>query len=1574
MDLRPSSTLTIEPELILPKNKANADFMYMYLNKYKSKTIPFMQRLWMAPLFPTIVADPKFGAKAEAMRKANVLLQKRVPAGFLTLRKVLDPTDPHFYVSVPMFVFSGTDPSRLFNFVQMFTEKNVADDAHHTTQELPNVDPVRVTQRIISGNRVLDANPSLTSEQRQNLRNCLIQERIVQRGGAMVVFLDFRVSKEEAQQLAATPWLELRAMDLYPLMLQWVQSGFGTRAAVAGQKRMRPAAAAFSLSKVAHTLPKDQTSVARCNEFNLSIDAHGKEMYVPKNLNNILQYEDKFTQACTREGSSDFSLLVLDDESAGLLEQEKDIRTKLPANTPVLVDWLNSRYSYTQAQGNLRVQDISRFRAMDDSHALTILSRRAMISEYIYEFQLMAHAVGYTTPIQFVESDFAVTAAEDGAGLADVQKQRLKEKANEPNEYFKVAFGLYNTLEQQDAVAWIDIAKNGFGLFRPLARWLEGAMNACLQHMQVLNTRYTVSYVTHKLASLVMLVEYTKDVPALRTRANSLREAALNQEITKDYEVEAIPMAEGIPGFLPHQKKIRNLLKDSPDFAILPVQAGGGKTPVIVTDVLLEIKHNRSAPYLIMCPPHLVPQYVSEINHFTKGKLNVIPITSHVVRSQGLERLQSIIKDAPRNTVVVVDYNVLRYKPAGLMSSACYGTSTIELYPVVMFLRQFNFQYVACDEAHWLKNDSARSRASMAFIVDIPKKRLASGTMAHDSPSDLAIQISMLDPTLLGSREEFNARYGEKIRGDRVVEWKGGASNAARMIFHDIKQRVVVAGAMRKEWAAVLPEVIAKYNRVDLTPKQREVYNIILEGVLEKIREAAKNNPALAKFFENRAGENKTTDEDAEDTGNTPEDQKREEDLDEDDGAGLEALLHIHLARLEQFVTAPGKDILGKQMLTGDDLISPKVREVAELIRKYKTGWKERDRDTGVEKSYGPIKGKILIFTNYTESAEAIFEQMPDDLRGSGLLYRASEKIEAGAAFESDDRIDWMVGVSQSMDTGLNLQFCQALLRVETVWNPGTLEQGNARLNRPEFKKNLDRDRIYFHTIVANRTVDVTKASRLISKVITVGKFDNQESSYYDKVPDVEVIRMSLESITEMNDWDEDLMSYMQAYREFNEAQSDDFADYRESQGWPEKMTTEDRAKLIQTFDRCEDPKDAMLMHTPVYVPGGTVPFDSHLGLIRLDHFLRQEEFAITGSMEAGEGGEGEDEEMDEKSAKKEAQIRAFESAAGLPCHTDCGEGVIVRVNLGSLKKVAVAFPDGTFSEAFRMSSVWVPKSAAVKKLKDIRQTVAQSVGLPLTAPTQTPMQDMKTVDENKRLVNKIQKLRKDKVEKVEEKKTKDEISVTLKFIASNGFLGISFEPGEENERASKALQAVGFRPSPAYVRTEVKTGIMLRRLIEAWSEKGFVPDEVVKKGRAGETKSTFFDMYMMLRQKKTKDYLSVYQFVKKADVVNFYRQEFKPSSKPEVIKPYPIFENGRAYVALPMSGQAGTRKAIQVKTPGIRWVHPKPEMTFFGSKVAVGQKIQEILSLGIQIINLKELQKQKQNIINMKVRKAENV
>lgn len=1521
--LRSTTNLVVPKHLQLPRKELKSNFLYVYSAAYTGLEPVFMQRLWLASFFPEITRDPSFGKNRKGVRQYAQFAEKYQKAGMIKLKKVNDPEDPHFVVAVPLAEFSRYDVADYVRRLRLWFTDGKGDDPEVTTnaiaEELKRTSEAsQVQQRQVMASEVIPR-LGLDAKAQLELRECFFGLRLQYSGGLAVVFADFKISKAEAQQLTTTDWPLIRNVDMYPLLLQWQVSLWGYR--------HNAPVASFPMSKISKTLPPVQEGQARVNEFGLSIAPDGSPIWLPEKLDNTTRYEDLYSQIGDK---GDDTFCLIDMVSAGTaVATGEELRVKLPANIPVLIDWVNNRFAYTQGNGVLKIQDLSRFKAADAAHARNLLKHWNVDVDQVGMFASMGETAGVKNALFFTEEEAKDVEAHDPI----IAARLMASGGVTVQDYMESAVNYHKRFISDDKwPVMADISIEGDSIWRPLARFIDQVQAAVISNLDAVNHKYSVSGTASRLGIMTVIAKYGNDLTNTLAKANSICAAAQNQGVDPNWTPPSIPLIMDNPerpfSLLPHQVKVRNLLKDSPDFAILPVQAGGGKTPLAIIDVLTEIKANRNQPYLIMCPSSLVAQYVKEVTYFTGGKVNVIPIVSDVLFRNGYERITQMIASAPRNTVVVVNYDVLRNRAYDV----CYGTTNVKIYPVIELLRQFNFGYALLDESHFMKNDSQRTRAAMVLIADIPKKRLASGTMAHDSPSDLALQVAMLDPTLFGSRDEFNKRFGAEVKGGRVIEWK---PQAQQQIMSMIKSRIVVAKAMRKEWAALLPKAIELMHRVDMSDAQRAVYQAILTEALDKIREDAKTNPSLKKFFENKPAQIERPQKDGDEGADEEADEEAENVADESAGEDLESLLGFYLARIEQFLTAPGKDELGARLLKGADLRSPKVNMILKIVEDHiKSG----------------IEGKVLIFTNYIESAEEIFEAASPELKRMGILYTAAGKVEDGAAFESNPNKKWMVGVENSMNTGLNFQHVSRLIRVENVWNPGTLEQGNSRINRPEMKKADRRDHIYYDWIVTNNSVDVTKISRLISKIIAVSKFENTDNPAYEALPDVPVIPMNAESIESRNSW-EDLAEYAQAYKEHNQVKHDDYEEYRRKHG---DLT-------LTPLREAPTPKDAAIMAEVPYVAGLEVFKGAERGLIRLDEYLRQN------PIEA-EGEDGEDEDEAAEMADKR-RLELANSLKGQPVHTEFGDGIIKSVAIKS-KLVNVQLPAG-YLVRVRLSAAFVI-TKKLQKGMTARQQMAKAISadMPMTKPVDVKPARLRVDNAALRKAEKErEEQEKEEVLQQKQREVEQALNVELQFNVSNGFLGIVYYP-EEGADASAALQALGFRPVEPYVFAEVHNAQQLIRQFNKWYAEGFRFEKNFQKtGAVGAIK----DLAEVLKKGALKSGFINYRFSSRNQLQNFFRMELKPSTSRTEFKPYPMIEDGRAYLVMHLRGQPATMEAMKVKSPGIRWQKSAPCYVYYGLNTdKISGKMREILGAGIQVANITDLQKEFKKLKKQKFRNEE--
>jgi hypothetical protein len=1519
MKLRPSTNLIVPQHLALPRPKLKTGFFYVYGSHFPGSPVLYMTRLWASMFFPSITFDPKFG-QGRNRAKIGDALRKLTRPSYLKVKIDRNFKDPHILVSVPVFSVSTTSPMSAFTFLyDHFVKERRSSESITLTAEQDA--EVKALASLLKGEtpdaqeitfsplQVARSLKHLNQNDQGLLKQSLQCVRIVRKKGLAVFFIDFKVSREEAQQLTTTEWHQLREIDIYPL-LQWTMTAFGER---------QPAPlASFPISKIALSLPASHVEAARVNEHGLSIGPNGKPYYLPRSIDRqqTVEYEDAYTQAGMRPDGS-YALTDI-HEGAEAMEAGTEVKVKLPKSVPVLIDWVNNKYSYTDTNGLLHVMDLMRFRKAEIPHIRILLAEHFITEERMEMFFNIGKAAGVK------DLEFRPTQADIDQSPYTIQHELMR--CDTPKKWFDASLMGWQIEKDKEELPFCQMSESAYLPFRPLAEFLKLICKEVLANLAAVYRAYSVRTVMENLSCLILMAEYNGRFAQVQAEDLVIRRPAIEQGTAANWELPECPLINKARpiSLIPHQVKVRNLLRESPLFALIPVQAGGGKTLLLLTDILYEIQRGNPGPFIILCPGHLVSNYVNEVLYFTGGRMNVMPVTSAVLREHGVERLQEMMEALPINSLVVVDYDTLKYR----QQTICYGTTPVFLYPVIDFLRQFRFAYAGLDESHRVKRDTARTKAAMCLITDIPKLRLASGTMAHDSPSDIAMQVASMDPTLFGTREDFNRKYGLRVSGGRVMHWKEGAQELIR---HKINSRIVVAGAMRKEWAAFLPTKREWIGGVRLTTNQQLVYDAILEETLEKIQEDARENKELAKFLKPQ-------------TMVVSDDPEGDEDdpLDEDAGSDLASLLRPYLARLERFLLAPGKDELGAKLLEGEDLISPKAKAVIERVKLHLFGGKVKD-SAGVEQQIEPTPGKVLIFTNYIISAEAIWELAGPELQKCGILYKAEDKSECVGRFEKLDSMLWMVGVEQSMNEGLNFQFVSRTIRPEAVWNPGTLEQGNSRTGRPQLKTVDQRTSVYYDSLVVNRTIDITKTARLISKIIAVAKFENSENPEFQTIPDVPIIKMSLESIQMFNEWEyvddehPGLASYAEALSIYEQVRNRDYERYL--------------AQYVQRYGNrpvrteipiADDPEGSGFMASVPYVPGSDIPLKERIKAVRVDDYLDQLEDDLV-------------EDSDDEQTGDVALARKIEYLKTLRVHTCFGEGQIRRCGPNS-KHVTVQL-DSDYSVAVRKSACFMLQG---KIQENVREALASRLDLDL----QKVRHVSATLFKESRQKSKARLLREQhaqaRAERVRIRERRKALNIKLSLVLSNGYFGLSYDT-DDNQRAMQTLQAHGFRSSPAFYFAKLNSGADLATQLNEWQEQGLEPDRKMLK----DAQRWFAEVYQQLEEGITGQ-RSINR-LNRAEVPNFYQLKHVASSDRNAVKPYPVVENGEIFLVLPKENQAWTKNAIRYSS--LEWFEGDPSLTYFGSIKDVLRVASALKSSGITVRNAASINRSFKKLRGLTVR-----
>lgn len=1529
--VRPEATLSQNPNFVQPKGVRGKGFEYFFMNRMSAKR-PF----WgMASLVASYLADESlpFAGVTKQLQKAYA---RQVVGDFQKSWKALamselvnvrkNAADSNFDIVVPILAINGNE-SAARNLLLYAGLDPATEDVRARLE--PGV--VNIADMKLRGN----------ISQKDVAEWAAADAKLICRviSGYLVFMIHYKANRGQIQQLVNEEFQFIRPMDVYGPVYEWTSSYFGQQG--------RSPAFSMPLRQIARSVKAAAEGLevpVRTSEANLLTDEHGDLFWIPTELDDIKRFEDTYSAAYNHEDSGVFGVADM------MTEGKPTERRKPPTPMPVYVDWVNLKFSYTNQRGRLEVKSLDRSYPATPTHLIRFMNRRVE-SEKTKTFlqEVFSLGVFYNMPNRGFQPFFAEASRflAQNEGI-EVQNLRLSDLMGTAVE------GVYaETLPEG-----VDF----FNMCKGILRRIEDSP-------ELAYARYSVTTILSIRGALRAMVDNWKNLAALESKDREARNSYLNQKVDPNYALPEIPFIAANRGLLPHQGKTLNLSKDSPANVLYPVEAGGGKTMIYITDLLREMGHFKTpGPYIIMCPSHLVAQYVKEIVYATDGRVNAIAISSYTVRRQGLDRLKTLIMASPVNTVLIVDYNVVTLRNRAI----AYGPDTIRVFPIVEFVRQFAAQVVYSDETHYLKSESTRQQAVHRLISDIPKRRGASGTFAPDTIKDLVKQASLFDPSIFGTMQDFINEFALEVRGTKVLQWKPGTEARVKQI---MKDNFIYAEARRKEWAAILPSPKEAFWRVDLSDNQMKVYRQILDQVVETIMAEMEKNQALRDLLSKSNSEDGDSDDEVEDSG-----------------ISLDSLLKPYLARLERFITAPGKDPLGATMLTGDDLISPKVRKIIELTMKH------------IEDQ---IPGKVLIFTNYNLSAEAIYEAFPESFRDSVVFYTAANKEACGAEFEKNDSKLVMVGVEQSMNTGLNLQFASRLIRCETVWVPGTLEQGNARIGRPNIKGGEDRPFIYYDWIVGNNTIDVTKVSYLMAKTISVAKYTEAGNSRFDDLEVPPLFPMTLDMIQANNDFDTTLVDYFQKYEAYKLAVADEYAEYREKNR--DILFNKDGTLKMVKLVRGPNLEGSKLLRRVPYVPGTELYKAEDLGLIRYDAYMRLEEE----SLEEGEDGDDEVEETNEdedEGSPNDSLAAERQLAMGLAVHTDRGDGEITRVGK---KRVGVLLPSGErFS--FNKLSVFIITRKDTSN-KDIRTNLLKMVGdVPLDAPIDVlepqttdsmakKMERMKmreerlknrqrpaeeegdedvpqyrikpgmgededgnevrlfnVIDSNGDIVDAFTTRREARqwIERAlsgeEEEDTPTGPVLTLSFTVVNDILGIRLENADD-ERAVDIAQQYGFKFSPEYLAAEIPTPRHMLKLFQGWKEAGFAISK--------ENNAVCKQLYERMLKTGRKALPSTFGFASALELKNFYTTEYRPNPKDDLIMPYPLVQDGALYMALPSRAHPASIKAVRtVKVPGVKWMkfEANTELILFTrTKEKTNEVIRKMLSEGVKFSNLAELKKE---------------
>ena len=1260
--------------------------------------------------------------------------------------------------------------------------------------------------------------------------------------------------------------------------------------------------------------------ISRVDKAGLAVTQGDELLWVPT-VNNIEEVEAEIEEGGFLPNGEWSRMDAINPQETEYIQIQRPtggtsrVRKPKGRNRLIYTDWVNSLLTYTDDAGAVHLMDLSMYRPARPGQLRKLLEAGAdknlhsielCLSEGVYLGASVENAPGSYAPYFSQSEANTLTAMLNQGKFAEflhtiaVQFEQVRRRGVGGDGEVLTAEQLAQFDELYQDGEWMQLDNfhpdHPFGGLAQAGTMIRKSLKLLQDNPERVFGRKSVPAVLTAVAHAVVISEYAGKLSEVRSLDIEERSVYTNPDLApiNELEITDIPFVSGGVELFPHQVRAWNYLKNLPKKAVLDVAAGGGKTLLILLSIAYNMGKGLRKP-LIACPSNLIKNYINDATWLFKGRVNMVVLNKVSMDSPewGEEKLLDLVLNAPVNTIFLTDFNFLiPRRGSSRMHTVQYGPVAIDISLNVEFLKKVKWGGLWIDESHLVKNPYGGANKELARLAaNIEYLTEATGTYISDNLTDAVGQFGLINPSTFGDTKDFQDTYYTNGKGSTPVP------GAQALIRAKMGEEATIVQIRRKEWAAILPKRSDAFYPVEMSAAQRSVYEAILtqerEALTTRLREDRRfralmeqaNNPALE-------------DDEQEDA------QRAVEDF-------MENELQFYLARLEQFVSAPERDpiVIDRHLLSGADLISPKVEKVAELIRKH-----IKDK----------VPGKIIVWTSYVGSAKSIYDNLPADLRKHGLHYVAASGESTLAEFASNPDAWFLVGCEHSMNTGLNLQFCSHIIRLNSPWNWGTLEQGEARVNRPVLndprKEENGGKGIFYSWVFCDGSVDVVKTSRMISKLISTVKFYESTNPLYQQLPELAPIRLNASNIFSINRWDspgaDGCIDYFQAYQAYAQLEEAEFAEF-----------AADPNNRIEpyTLEEGEMLKGSGFLDAVPYIPQMQLYGQSQLGLIPFIDYANSE-------------------------TNKKGELLAHDpewDVSGLKVHTEFGD-CLVRgfTSMKQLpdryvmpKRLRVITPDGT-TATVPTTAVWVITKETASG-RDIRQALAKQAGfstkkvVPVGQVKQVPVKEDKT-----------------KAPKTRAPEPNDALGFDVFLETFGGYASLVLNTADASAAAAlPVLTKLGFKETPVYWYSKVNTHRTLDRWIDSVIDAGLSID-----AKALDQLENDLDLW-----KAGKDLSSFAKGLSKTDRQRFLFQQ-RSRVKPGTIMPYVVAqgvpEDEQIFLCLndKPHGATAINDVRSVRVPGIKWAKVEGEhWCFVASKPELAALMKELFAR-FTITNKKEL------------------
>lgn len=628
---------------------------------------------------------------------------------------------------------------------------------------------------------------------------------------------------------------------------------------------------------------------------------------------------------------------------------------------------------------------------------------------------------------------------------------------------------------------------------------------------------------------------------------------------------------------------------------------------------------------LVICPNGLVGTWAADLEYFMGESWNVFPITADVMSRWKQERLLEAALAAPPNTLFVCSMTFIQGKPMRLCIGNARLPASANL-EFIKRLNCNYIAIDESHNLKNFTSARHKAVKALTTSSNVKWLRILSGTLMPDRAKDIEGQIALYSPHIFrkGEIEDASERGEDDAEQTVIINGRVISTytplNAERAVAK-LSLYCPFIVKKRKEWAWMLPSPIENFyavpmiadndsgtdpDEIEQQKLHEQLYATVLKDTVEEVEKLVKQKQSADKAAaKKRKGGDDEEDEDGEDGGSSDD---KFTDNDEDfAGENIQqALWEKNLARLERLLIAPQFDeafdkVFGEK---GKNFKSRKAKFIANLAVMHFNPptwqrdklYKEYELCEYKGKLYVPPKydkeradhvllpastkgippseleeywkeeaeGKLIIITRYNKSARAVFEALDPEYQRKAVLFTGDEpnKQKAFNDFKTDPKVKILIANEQGMSEGHNLQMASRIIRAESPWGPGALNQTSARIFRPDPKGatsgKLARDVIYLDWVVTDNSMEIPKLCRVISKSFSVAKFTEANNPRYQQlfqdnpVPsdrEEPALGLGVEMLKNIRGLRDQPFSMMrEAYHEMNNTEAAEFRDLRLTQ------------------------------------------------------------------------------------------------------------------------------------------------------------------------------------------------------------------------------------------------------------------------------------------------------------------------------------------------------------------------------------------------------------------------------------------